>query len=85
MSLETTIFTSEIRILFVPSAAFYHSDKNKQMNIDLGITCLFKDVEKDDPTSAIFVEQCEEGKLIPMFEEDPEGRPLIDKADHIYD
>ena len=84
MSLETTVFTFKIRVPFVDWVAVYDSQENLQMNKKLGIICLYKVVKKDDPTSVILIEQCEEGKSIAMFE-DPAVKPLIESAGHIYD
>ena len=84
MSLETTVFTFKIKVPYEQWAAVYDSEENIQMNNELGITCLYKGVKKDDPTSVILIEQGEEGKSITMFE-DPEVKPLIEGAGHIYD
>ena len=84
MSLETTVFTFKISVPFDEWAAVYDSQENIQMNKERGIVCLYKGVKKDDPTSAILIEQGEEGKSITMFE-DPEVKPLIEIADLIYD
>jgi len=46
--------------------------------------CVYKGVNKNDPTSVIVIEQGEEGKAIAMFK-DPEVKPLIESAGHIYD
>ena len=54
------------------------------MNKERGIICLYKGVKKADPTSVILIEQGEEGKSIAMFK-DPEVKPLIESAGHIYD
>ena len=51
---------------------------------ETGITCLFKGKKKDDPTSVMLIEQCEEGKAIAIFKE-PTVKPLIESAGHIYD
>ena len=84
MSLETTVFTFKISVPFEEWAAVYDSEENIQMIKETGITCLYKVVKKDDPTSVILIEQGEEGKSIAMFE-DPEVKPLIESAGHIYD
>ena len=84
MSLETTVFTFKIKVPYEQWAAVYDSEENIQMNNELGITCLYKGVKKDDPTSVILIEQGKEGKSIAMFE-DPEVKPLIEGAGHIYD
>ncbi len=84
MNLETTVFTFKISVPFEEWAAIYDSEENKQMNKDRGIICLYKGVMKDDPTSVILIEQGEEGKAIAMFK-DPEVKPLIESAGHIYD
>ena len=36
---------------------------------ETGMTCLYKGVNKDDPTSVIVIEQGEEGKAIAMFKD----------------
>ena len=84
MSLETTVFTFKIKVPFEQWAMVYDSEENLQMNKELGITCLYKGVKKDDPTSVILIEQGEERKLIAIFE-DPEIKPLITGAFNIYD
>ena len=84
MSLETTVFTFKIKVPFEKWASVYDSEENLQMNKELGITCLYKGIKKDDPTCIIFIEQSEERKLIAIFE-DPEIKPLIKRAFHIYD
>jgi len=48
------------------------------------IICLYRDVKKKYPSTAIFIEQAEESKSITMFS-NPEVRPLIKEAGHIYD
>ena len=54
------------------------------MNKELGIICLKKGVQKNEPTSDILIEQGEEGKFISVFE-DLAVKPLIETACHIYD
>ena len=65
-------------------AAIYDSEEDIQMNKELGISCLYKGVKINDPTSVILIEQGEQGKSIAMFE-DPAVKPLIEGAGHIYD
>ena len=84
MSLETTVFTFKICVLYEKWAAVYESEENIQMNKDRGIICLYKGVKKKDPNSVILIEQGEEGKSIAMFK-DPAVKPLIEGAGHIYD
>jgi len=84
MSLETTVFTFKINVPYEEWAAVYESEENIQMMKELGIICLYKGLNKDDPTSVIIIEQGEEGKSIAMFK-DPEVKPLIESAGHIYD
>jgi len=84
MSLETTVFTFKISVPFEEWAAVYDSEENIQMNKERGIICLYKGVKKDDPTSGILIEQCEEAKSIAMFG-GPAIKPLIESAGHIYD
>ena len=84
MSLETTVFTFKISVPFEEWAAVYDSEENIQMNKERGIICLYKGVKKDDPTSIILIEQGEESESKVMFE-DPEVKPLIEGAGHIYD
>ena len=77
MSLETTVFTFKIKVIFKEWAVVYDSEENIQMNKELGIICLYKGVKKDDPTSVILIEQGEVGKSIAMFR-DPEDEEKID-------
>ena len=84
MLLETTVFTFKIKVPFEQWGEAYDSKENLDMNKELGITCLYKGVKKDDPTSVILIEQGQEGKSIAMFE-DPAVKPLIEEAGHIYD
>ena len=84
MSLETTVFTFKISVPYEEWAAVYDSEENIQMMKERGMTCLYKGVKKDDPTSVILIEQGEEGKAIAMFE-DESVKPLIESAGHIYD
>ncbi len=84
MSLETTVYTFKINVPFAEWASVYDSEENLHMNEERGIICLYKGVQKDDPTSVILIEQGEEGKSIAMFE-DPAVKPLIEGAGHIYD
>ena len=41
------------------------------------IVCLYRGINKDDSSSAVVIEQAEEGKSIAMFS-NPEVRPLIE-------
>ena len=84
MSIETTVFTFKISVPFDEWAAVYDSQENIQMNKKSGFICLYNGVEKDDPTSVILIEHCEEAKSIAMFE-GPALKPLINSAVHIYD
>ena len=84
MSIETTVFTFKISVPYEEWAAVYDSEENIKMMKETGMTCLYKGVNKDDPTSVIVIEQGEEGKAIAMFK-DPEVKPLIESAGHIYD
>ena len=84
MSLETTVFTFKISVPFKEWSAVYDSQENIQMNKERGIICLYKGVNKDDPTNVILIEQGEECKSIAMFK-DPAVKPLIESAVHIYD
>ena len=84
MSLETTAFSFKISVPYEEWAAVYDSKENIQMNKERWIICLHKGVKKDDPTSVILIEQGEKGKSIAVFE-DPEVKPLIEGAGHIYD
>ena len=51
-----------ISVSFEKWAAVYDSEENKQMNNECGIICLYKCVQKDDPTRVILIEQGEAGK-----------------------
>ena len=48
------------------------------------IVCLYRGVRKEYPSSAVVIEQAEEGKSIAMFS-NSEVRPFIEEAGHIYD
>ena len=48
------------------------------------IACLYRGIKKEDPSSAVVIEQAEEGKSIAMFS-NHEVRPLIEEVAHIYD
>ena len=60
MSLETTVFTFKISVPFEEWAAVYDSEENIQMNKERGIICLYKGVNKNDPTNVILIEQGED-------------------------
>ena len=66
------------------AVVYYDSEENIQMNKDRGIICLYTFLNKDNQISVILIEQVEEGKSKAMFE-DPEVKPLIEGAGHIYD
>ena len=67
MSLETTGFKFKISVPFLRMGCdFIYSQENIEMNKELGIICLYKDFNKDDPTNVILIEQGEEGKSIFM-------------------
>ena len=48
------------------------------------IVYLYRGGKEEDTSSAVVIEQAEEGKSIAMFS-NPEVRPLIEEAGHIYD
>ena len=48
------------------------------------IICLYRDIKKEFSCTANLLEQAEEGKSIAMFS-NPEVKPLIEEAGHIYD
>ena len=48
------------------------------------IVWLYRGINKDAPSSAVVIEQAEEGKSIAMFS-NPEVKPLIEVGGHIYD
>ena len=48
------------------------------------IVCLYSGIKKEDESSAIVIEQGEEDKSIAILS-NPEVRPLIEAAGHIYD
>ena len=84
MSIESTVFTFKISLPFEEWAPVYDCEENIKMNKNRGIFCLYKVINKDDPTSVILIEQGEEGKSIGIFE-DQAVKPLIEGAGHIYD
>ena len=57
MALETTVFTFKISVPFEQWAAVYDSEENKQLMNEEKITCLYRGVKKEDPTSAVDIEQ----------------------------
>ena len=84
MALETTVFSFKISVPFEQWAAVYDSEENKQLMKDEKIVCLYRGVKKEDPIIVVVIEQDEADKSIPMFS-NPEVRPLIEEAGHIYD
>ena len=84
VALETTVFSFKISVPFEQWAAVYDSEENKQLMKEEKIVCLYRGINKEDPSSAVVIEQAEEGKSIAMFS-NPEVRPLIEEAAHIYD
>ena len=69
MSHEITVFTFKISFPYKEWAAVYDSEENIQMMRELGMIILYKGVKKDDSTSVIVIEQCEEGKAIALFKD----------------
>ena len=84
MAIQTTVFNFKISFPFEQWAAVYDHEENKQLMKEERIICLYRGVKKDDCSSAVVIEQAEEGKSIAMFS-NPEVRPLIEEAGHIYD
>ena len=84
VALETTKFSFRISVPFKKWAAVYDIKENKQLMKDIKIVCLYRGVKKEDPSSVVVIEQAEEGKSIAIFS-NPEVRPLIEEARHIYD
>ena len=82
MALETTVFSFKISIPFEQWAAFHESEKNKQLMKEEKIVCLYRGVEKEDPSRAVVIEQAEKDKSIAMFS-NPVVEPLIEEAGHI--
>ena len=77
MALETTVFSIKNSVPFEKWAAVYDSEENKQLMKEEKIACLYRGVKKEDPSSAVVIEQAEEGKSIVMFS-NLEVRPLIE-------
>ena len=84
VALETTVFSFKISVPFEQWAEVYGSEENKQLKKLEKIFCLYKGIKKEDQSNAVVIEQAEEGNSIAMFS-NPEVRPLIDEAGHIYD
>ena len=84
MALETTIFSFKISVPFEQWAAVYYSEENKQLLKEEKILCLYRGIKKEDPNSAVVIEEAEEGKSIAIFS-NLEVRPFIEEAGHIYD
>ena len=71
-----------ISVPFEQWTAIYDSEENKQLMKEEKIVYLSTGIRKEDPSSAVLIEQAEEGKSIAMFS-NPEIRPLIEEAGHI--
>ena len=84
VALETTVFSFKISVPFEQWAEVYDSEENKQLMKEQKIVCLYRGINKEDPSSAVVIEQAEEGKSIAMFS-NPEVRALIYEDVHIYD
>ena len=67
MALETTVFSFKISVPFGQRAAEFDSEENKKLLKEQKIVYLYRRVKKEDPSSAIVIEQAEEGKSIAMF------------------
>ncbi len=64
VALETTVFSFKI---CDPFEAVYHCEENKQLMKEEKIVCLYRGINKKDPSSALVIEQAEEGKSIALF------------------
>ena len=84
MALETTVFSFKISVPFEQWEDVYDSEENKQLMKEEKIVFLYRGVKKEDTSSAVVIEPAEEGKSIAMFS-NPEVKPLIEEAGHIYD
>ncbi|WP_269605984.1 DUF3764 family protein [Prochlorococcus marinus] len=84
MALETTVFSFKISVPFEQWAAVYDIEENKQLMKEEKVVCIYRERKKEDPSSAVVIEQAEEGKSIAMFS-NPEVRTLIEDAGDIYD
>ena len=62
MTLETTLFSFKISVPFEQWTAVYVSEKNKQLMKEEKIVCLYRGVNKENPSNAVVIEQAEEGK-----------------------
>ena len=82
MTLAATVFSFKISVPIEQWAAVYDSEENKQLMKEEKIVCLYGGINKEDPSSAVVIEQAEEGKSIAMFS-NPEVRPLIEEARHM--
>ena len=60
MALETTVFSFKISVPFEQWAAVYDSEENKQLMKEEKIVCLYRGINKEDPSSAVVIEQAEE-------------------------
>ena len=67
MALETTVFSFKISVPFEQWAAVYDSEENKQLMKEEKIVCLYRGINKEDPSSAVVIEQAEESESITMF------------------
>tara|TARA_B100000214_G_scaffold82024_1_gene55658 strand:+ start:393 stop:680 length:288 start_codon:yes stop_codon:yes gene_type:complete len=85
VALETTVFSFKISVPFEQWAVVHNNEENKPlMKEEEKIVCLYRRVIKDDPSSAIVMDQAEEGESIAMFSS-PEIRSLIEETGQIYE
>ena len=67
MALETTVFNFKISVPFEQLAAVYDREENKQLMKEEKIDCLYRGIKTENPSSAVVIEQAEEGKSIAIL------------------
>ena len=67
VALETTVFSFKISVPFEQWIALYDNEENKQLMKEEIIVCLYRGINKEDPSNTVVIEQAEEGKSIAMF------------------
>ena len=55
VALETTVFSFKISVPFEQWAAVYDSEENKQLMKEEKIVCLYRGINKEDPSSAVVI------------------------------
>ena len=75
MAFKSTVLNFKVPVPFEQWTTVCVSEENNQLR-KVKIVCLYRGINKEDPSSAVVIEQAQEGKSIAMFS-NPEVRPLI--------